>query len=402
MFEVHAAFESATEISKQQYSFTIYTKSEHNRTKWLKLDIKAVVLPIKVDLIIDRDTLKKLDLIRQFPSHFASGNLLKMLQDLPPSLKAARDQKKRAAESRAEEPDSDDEYKDAQSKDTKSSPIPTESTMATPMENRPTPSKQLMGDPHIRQATTATEEVITSEAAEESLPSLWHIYATRRSAKKRRQFINNINQCTTAHRRKFPTPKGSAPEPLQPEVFKTYLNSLSLEPARWLQAEENSKEDRPFHAYCYALASNKSLKSAYEREGGLPGLPENKLESIPSELLERIQAIGEELEKIDIQGHPQIRARLIALVEEFKDVFSSSVVKEPANVTPFSLVIDEEKWQLPMNRGRGRPTDREREHELQRLLRVLVEFDVIEPCSESHWSHAFLVPKAKAGVGHGD
>jgi len=116
--------------------------------------------------------------------------------------------------------------------------------------------------------------------------------------------------------------------------------------------------------------------------------------------LERIQAIGEELEKIDIQGHPQIRARLIALVEEFKDVFSSSVVKEPANVTPFSLVIDEEKWHLPRNRGRGRPTDREREHELQRLLRVLEEFDVIEPCSESHWSHAFLVPNAKAGAGH--
>jgi hypothetical protein len=42
MFEVHAALESATEISKQQYSFTIYTKSEHNRTKWLRLDIKAV------------------------------------------------------------------------------------------------------------------------------------------------------------------------------------------------------------------------------------------------------------------------------------------------------------------------------------------------------------------------
>jgi hypothetical protein len=321
-----------------------------------------------------------------------------MLQDLPPSLKAARDQKKRAVESKADEPDSDDGDKDAQSKDAKSSPIPTESTRSTPMEirptkqqmgdhkdaqskgakpgptptesnrdtpmeNRPPPSKQPMGDPHIRD-TTATEEVITSEAAEMCLPSLWHIYATRRSAKKRRQFIKNINECTTAHRKKFPMLKGSAPEPLQPEVFKTYLNSLSLEPARWLQTEENSKEDRPFHAYCNALASNKSLKSSYEREGGLPGLPENKLESIPAELLEKIQAIGEELDKIDIQGHPQIRARLIALVEEFKDVFSSSVVKEPANVTPFSLVIDEEMWQLPKNRGRGRPTDREREHEL--------------------------------------
>ena len=230
-----------------------------------------------------------------------------------------------------------------------------------------------------------------------TLPDLYHLAMNRRSSKKRQAFINNISKSYKQYNKCFTTKKVSKTEPIRVEAFETYLNTLNLEPAR-RNEHKGSPEDRPYQAYINSLASNKSRKSAYEREGGLPGLPDNKLESIPAELIQNVHAKEEELKKVDIQGHPQLKARLTALVEEYKDVFSSSVVMNPAKVTPFVLEVNEDEWQRPKNRTRGRPTDREREHELQRMLKILEEFDVIEPCSEAYWSHAFLVPKPKPGT----
>ena len=364
MFEVNSAFQSTqSEISKQQISFTIYSKSERKRSKWLRLDIKAVIVPIKVDLILDRESIKGMDLVKHYPSHFTSGKRLKLLQE----------------------------------GSSNSQPVPTRTTKP---EEETAAEEPTAKDPPDK-AEEPNQEGSTEAQSEKPIelakakPNLWQICLTRRSHEKRRAFINNVNRCYTSYRKLHPTKTGSEPEPVPAEAFQSYLNTLELEPARW-QAKQNLAINRPYQVYLNTLQGNISHKSAYDREGGLPGIPDNKLESIPAEIIQTAtnDGIGE-LDKIDIQGHPQLKAKLRALVEEFKPIFQSSVVKEPANIPPFVLDIDETKWKIPSNRTRGRPTDREREKELARMLKILEDNDVIEPSTDSYWSHAFLVPKPK-------
>ena len=51
--------------------------------KGLIVPIKAIVAPIGVDLIIYKLTIKQYNLLQHFPSHFAAGNLLDQLKQLP-------------------------------------------------------------------------------------------------------------------------------------------------------------------------------------------------------------------------------------------------------------------------------------------------------------------------------
>ena len=52
-----------------------------------------------------------------------------------------------------------------------------------------------------------------------------------------------------------------------------------------------------------------------------------------------------------------------------------------------------EKWYTQANRTAPRHMTREREIELAKILQVLLDHGIIEPCNDSHYSHAFLVPK---------
>ena len=88
-----------------------------------------------------------------------------------------------------------------------------------------------------------------------------------------------------------------------------------------------------------SITSNRSNKSAYSREGNLPELPDNKLESIPSDLLYDIET-GNEYKQVQIHGSPQLQARLRLLVEEYKSIFRSAVSNKPANLKPFKLEVD--------------------------------------------------------------
>jgi hypothetical protein len=82
-----------------------------------------------------------------------------------------------------------------------------------------------------------------------------------------------------------------------------------------------SDKDRT-KVFLNALKSNRSDKSAYERDGSLPEIPENKLESIPNDLLYDIET-GNEYKNVQIHGSPKLQARLRELVEEYKTIFRS-------------------------------------------------------------------------------
>ena len=69
------------------------------------------------------------------------------------------------------------------------------------------------------------------------------------------------------------------------------------------------------------------------RDGSLPEIPENKLESIPSDLLYDTET-GNEYKNVRIHGSPELQARLRvrALVEEYKTIFKLSLTSTPANL----------------------------------------------------------------------
>ena len=69
------------------------------------------------------------------------------------------------------------------------------------------------------------------------------------------------------------------------------------------------------------------------RDGSLPEIPENKLESIPSDLLYDIET-GNEYKNVRIHGSPELQARLRvrALVEEYKTIVRLSLTSTPANL----------------------------------------------------------------------
>ncbi len=82
-----------------------------------------------------------------------------------------------------------------------------------------------------------------------------------------------------------------------------------------------------------AWASNRSKESAYERDGCVPEIPDHKLETISAELLTVADMLGDEHLLVTIQGSTHLQLRLRVLVEENKDIFSTTLTCIPANLT---------------------------------------------------------------------
>jgi len=144
-------------------------------------------------------------------------------------------------------------------------------------------------------------------------------------------------------------------------------------------------------------ASNLSDKSAYEREGSLAldEIPDHKLESVPTELIQTEEEPDAYLKVVIGDSDPKLYERLRALVEEFKDIFKSTVQRTPSSAfVPFELEVDDDQWTVPSNATPPRTLGLGREQELDRMLAVLEERGLIENCSDAYYSHAFLTPKS--------
>ena len=150
--------------------------------------------------------------------------------------------------------------------------------------------------------------------------------------------------------------------------------------------------DADFASFLANMTSNFSTKPAYEREGNLSGIPDNKLESIPAELLSD-KLDSNEYTRVRVEGSPLVQQELKKLIAEFSDIFKATVQDVPAKLTPFKLEVDTEKWHKPANQLRCRRLDRERERELDSLVKILIDHKIIEACDSAYYSHAFLVPK---------
>ena len=308
-------------ISNQQICFNIYLTSENSHeTEVIKVPIRAIVAPIGVDLIIDKATIKENNLVQHFPSHFAEGDTLEWLKQLP--------------------------------------------------ANKPSPNSE----------ASITEQKI-------------HVFSTSISSPKGSAWGTRLKRHQAQHHRAWIK--------MQREVFKEVCHGLDKTQASYLMTfsarldelkKKHPNNDDLIRSTLANLTSNFSKKPAFEREGNLTGIPDNKLESIPAELVSGVHSVND-FKKVHIEGGPLVQTELARLVEEFKDIFRTSVQDKPANLKPFKLEVDKTKWELPANQLRCRKLDREREVELAKMIEILINANIIEACDAAHYSHAFLVPK---------
>jgi hypothetical protein len=318
-------------ISNKEISFNIYLHSERESPlSAVVVPVTAIVAPIGVDLIIDKLTIKQHNLLQHYPSHFAEGPLLDWLRQCPAIVEGK-------------------------------------------MEDKHPPKIE----------RTSSCSYIANRQRNSSV--LHHVWIQRQ-----RQQIDSIltSQYDTYG--------------LRPVAYLATLTSIREEPhiKKAKKSPPNKKGKKRKHtssklkvSYLANLTSNFSRKQPFDREGNLTEIPENKLESIPAELISNIHSENEH-KKVLVEGSPLVKAAIESLTAEFPHIFKATVQGTPAKLIPFKLEIDTEKWEQPKNQLRCRTLDRERERELGELIKILVEANIIEACDAAHYSHAFLVPKS--------
>ena len=57
------------------------------------------------------------------------------------------------------------------------------------------------------------------------------------------------------------------------------------------------------------------------------------------------------LSLIHLSGDEDLQTRLRTLFTEFADIFSYELPKEPADIPPFNLIVDDTKWKVSKNRA---------------------------------------------------
>jgi len=298
-------------ISNKEISFNIYLTSELKATtSTILLPIRAIVAPISVDLIVDKLTIKKHNLLKYFPSHFAEGELLDWLRQIPEPVEEKEG------------------YNSPQS-----------------------PSKE----------TIILDYILDRKKNASILHHLW--VQEQRDDRAAREAIYSVGN-----------------KPI------TYLATMSS------SAHKRKQCDSDTSTFLANMISNFSMKSAFERDGNLTGIPDNKLESIPAELVSDVHSENE-YKRVSVEGSPLVQSALESLVAEFPEIFKATVQGNPAKLIPFKLEVDTKKWQQPKNMLRCRKLDRERERELGDFIKILLDANVIEACNAAYYSHAFLVPK---------
>jgi hypothetical protein len=321
-----------------------------------EVELDAVVAPIAVDLIVDRDTIKKNNLVARFPSHFTNGELRERLLSLP-LLKPTN----RQSVPSSSEANPRGIVDGVRLNLINTNPVQQDWIQSLKDEG----SKELV--PFFREQLEASLQ--RDEAMQcDSMP----MFVANYTCKPWKRRDKKVYKKKTRFQRGHPPVFTKKEKKLINEFFLSYLNNTTVK------------------------ASNLSDKSPYEREGkiALDEIPSHKLESIPTELIKAEEAIDEYL-NVNIQGSPEIKERLRALVAKYKDIFRASVQETPSSAfEPFTLEVDLDKWELPCNATPPRTSGLQREQELERMLAILIKKGLIEDCTDGYYSHPFLTPKS--------
>ena len=99
------------------------------------------------------------------------------------------------------------------------------------------------------------------------------------------------------------------------------------------------------------------------------------------------------LNKIQMEGTEEFKAKLRQLCLEYIDVLSTEVRSEPAAVTPMLLRVDTDMWRSRRNRQQVRVQTEAKNEEINKQIDAMLRLGVIEPSVAEFYSQVHLTPK---------
>jgi hypothetical protein len=94
-----------------------------------------------------------------------------------------------------------------------------------------------------------------------------------------------------------------------------------------------------------------------------------------------------------IQGSDTLQLNLKNLCEEFKDIFSKELMREPAKIPPLELIVDINKWERSENRLPPRKVGMIKDSEIKRQVDSMIAANVVEESQAPYYSQVLLTPK---------
>jgi hypothetical protein len=114
----------------------------------------------------------------------------------------------------------------------------------------------------------------------------------------------------------------------------------------------------------------------------------------PIDFLDKADITPDELlDLIHIEGSEELQTKLKSLCREYRDIFSTTVRGKPANLPEMKIEVDETKWEHGRNRLPPRQHGPEKQAEIIKQIKLLLDLDIIEISVTNEWSQVHMVPK---------
>ena len=95
-----------------------------------------------------------------------------------------------------------------------------------------------------------------------------------------------------------------------------------------------------------------------------------------------------------IEGSPELKGRILQLLEKYRECFRRTVAPEPADIPPMEIDVDVDKWETSrQSKAPLRHKSGSKDAETRRQCLGMRDLEVIEPSIASSWSQVHLAPK---------
>lgn len=103
---------------------------------------------------------------------------------------------------------------------------------------------------------------------------------------------------------------------------------------------------------------------------------------------------SDEYKLVQLTGTAELQANSLLCLKEFADVFSTTLNRVPANITPYEITLKEDNaWATPKHSTGARLSSPLKQEEIARQVDLLLAAGVIQPSSAPQWSHTVLARK---------
>ena len=101
----------------------------------------------------------------------------------------------------------------------------------------------------------------------------------------------------------------------------------------------------------------------------------------------------DEYKKVELHGSESLKKRILHVLAENKEVFSSTLPAQPARVEPLQFDIDPSKWKQPANQTPHRRQSINKDAEIQRQVIDMLKTNVLSQSDAAAWSQVLLTLK---------